>query len=92
MVGVHATSGNFGHNILGITQIQPGNTWQLMAACGRVEPRNKNAKFIAADLDSNNLYIAPKNTRKRGRQQMIKGSEWSRNVVRTTLYCCVFEQ
>jgi hypothetical protein len=65
MVEVHATSGNFGHNILGVTQIQPGNTWQLMAACGRVELRNKNDKFIAADLDTSNLYIAPKNIRKR---------------------------
>jgi hypothetical protein len=67
IVGVHATSGNFGHNILGMTQIRLWNvvfTWQLMAACGRVELRNKNDKFIAADLDTNNLYIEPKKHQK----------------------------
>ena len=35
MVGVHATSGIFGHNILGVNSAV--FTWQLIAACGRVD-------------------------------------------------------
>jgi hypothetical protein len=47
-----------------------------MAACDRVELRNKNDKFITTDLDTNNLYIEPKTIGKTARQQIIKGSEW----------------
>jgi hypothetical protein len=39
-------------------------TWQLMAACGRVEVRNKNDKFIALDLDTDNLYLNQKTSEK----------------------------
>jgi hypothetical protein len=53
-----------------------------MAACGKVELRNKNDKYIAADLNAKNLYIEPKNIGKTTRQQIIKGSEWE-------LRCCL---
>jgi hypothetical protein len=46
-----------------------------MAACGRVELQNRNYKFIASDLDIDNLYIGPKNIRKIAREQMINCSE-----------------
>jgi hypothetical protein len=44
-----------------------------MAACGRVELRSKNDKLIAADLDTNNLYIEQKKYQKNSQTTDGKG-------------------
>jgi hypothetical protein len=44
-----------------------------MAACGRVELRNKNDKFIATDLDTNNLYIELKTI---GKNRQETDAKW----------------
>jgi hypothetical protein len=61
----------------------------MMAACGRVDLRNKNDKFIALDLDTDNPYLNQKNIRKTAREQMINGSQWkSKCCLNNSLLLC----